>query len=121
VALSVVVLIFLWVQHEYAYDSDIRGADQLFLLTEVDNNSGEYSEHAPYAAYQAIRSEIPEVEQIAVATPGTYMDLVITKGDAHFFERDVLFVDSNWISLFDYRLVAGSFDRLQTDLNVMAI
>lgn len=121
VALSVVILIFLWVQHEYAYDSDIRGADQLFLLTEIDNNSGEYNDTAPYVAYQAIRSEVPEVEQIAVASPGTYMDLVITKDEAHFLERDVLFVDSNWISLFDYRLVSGSFDRLRTDLNVIAI
>ncbi len=121
IALSVVLLILLWVQHERSYNSDNSDADQLFLLTEFDNGSSKYSESTPYAARQAIKSEIPEVEQVAAAFPGTYMDLVFALDEKRFFERDILFIDSDWVDLFDYRLIAGSFDRLREEPNVMAI
>ncbi|HWK58852.1 MAG TPA: ABC transporter permease [Parapedobacter sp.] len=121
VALSVVVLILLWVQHERSYNSVNSDADHIFLLTEFNSGSGEYSESAPYAASQAIKSEIPEVERVAVAFPGSYMDLVFALDDKRFFERDLLFIDSNWINLLDYRITAGSFDRLRTEPNVIAI
>ncbi len=121
IALSVVVLILLWVQHERSYNSGNSDADHIFLLTEFDNGSREYSESTPYPARQAIQSEIPEVDQVAVAFPGTYMDLVFVSGDKRFFERDLLFIDSNWLDLFDYQLTAGSFDRFRIEPNVIAI
>src|SRR5690606_25042440 len=75
----------------------------------------------PYPAYEAVQAEIPEIEQAAVGVPGKYMDLVFTLDDHQFYEREILFVDSNWLDLFDYQLLAGSFERFRTEPRTIAI
>lgn len=120
-SLVVVLLILLWARSELSYDSHYTDADRIFLLSEVDESNGDASETMPYPIYEIVQSEFPEVEQAAVGFDGTYMDLVFNVDGRQFYERELLFVDSNWPSLFNYRLVAGSFDRFRNEPDVIAI
>lgn len=120
-SLVVVLLIFLWAKNELSYDSYHTDADRIFLLCEVAESDGWIEEEGPYPIYDALQAEIPEVERAAVAIPGTYMDLVFQVGSQPRYERELLFVDSNWFDLFDYQLVAGSFDHFRQEAHVMAM
>lgn len=122
VSLVVVLLILLWVQNEISYKAFHSQADRIFLLSEVDESNGDVSEELPYPIYKAAEFDIPEVEQAAVGFfGGRIIDMVFVVDGQQFYERELLFVDSNWPDLFDYRLLLGSFERFRDEPHVMAI
>ncbi len=120
-SLAVVLLILLWVQNELSYNNYYTDADRIFLLSEIDERDGGVREETPYPIYEVAQSDIPEVEQAAVGFDGKSVDLVFDVDGRKFYEREALFIDSNWLRFFDYRLVDGSFVHFRDEPNVIAI
>ena len=102
VGLAVCALIFLFVQHELAYDQFHEKANRTFRVVLQGNirlmTSG--------ALAPALRNEFPEVEN-AVRVSHRWSEVLIQKGDESTYFDTFYFVDSTFFDMFDFRMLAG--------------
>jgi len=119
VSMSVVMLIMYWIKSEATFDEYHKDAAQLYLLSEFDESEGTLAESSPYAAYQTLRAEVPEIALAAAASRGYFP--IVAVGSDRFYEHNALYVDSNWTQLFDYTLQEGTFDIFKQHANQIAI
>jgi len=119
ISMSVVMLIMFWIQSELTFDAYHNDAAQLYLLSEFDESEGELAESSPYAAYQTLKAEVPEIALAAAASRGYFP--IIAVGSERFYEHNALYVDSNWTQLLDYTLQEGTFDIFKQHTNQIAI
>ncbi|MEC3879761.1 ABC transporter permease [Parapedobacter sp. 10938] len=120
ISMSVVILITLWMQTELNFDRYHRDAERLYLLSTYDAEEGKLGESSPYAAYPALKEQLPEVELAAAACKSIFFPLVAVGSD-RFYEHDALYIDSNWVRIFDYELQEGSLDIFSQSVNQIAI
>jgi putative ABC transport system permease protein len=112
IAMAAAILILLWSQNELRYDNHHADAERIYLRTDYDTARADYhfGGISPYPAFDAIQEKIPEVEQMAMA--GTYTRRMVFEINGHRFkESNALIVDSNWVNMFDYKLLQGSSDH----------
>lgn len=119
ISMSVVMLIMFWIQSELTFDAYHKDAAQLYLLSEFDESEGELAESSPYAAYQTLKAEVPEIALAAAASRGYFP--IIAVGSERFYEHNALYVDSNWTQLLDNTLQEGTFDIFKQHTNQIAI
>jgi len=113
IGMACVVLIFLYVQDELKYDRFFKDADRIYQVNLDGKMGGEefLTSNTPPPAGQALLSSFPEIETYTrIYRPG---DVVVRseekKGAENFFtERKVMGVDSNFLQVFDYKLLKGS-------------
>ncbi|HEX7017151.1 MAG TPA: ABC transporter permease [Cyclobacteriaceae bacterium] len=100
------ILILLWVQDELSYDRFHSNADHIYRinasLPEFDLHASITS--APIA--RAVMTEIPGIKS-AVRLSGNHKDL-FQVGDRMFEEERIFFVDSTFLKIFSFPLVAGN-------------
>jgi putative ABC transport system permease protein len=107
VGLTAGFLIFLYVSFELSYDNFHSKADRIYRVvadiktpTEVLHAGGPSWAVAPH-----LKLDFPEVEQ-AVRVAGDD-NLLIKRGDVMFTEADVLWADSAFFKVFDFKLIKG--------------
>ncbi len=103
-------LIFLYVSFELGFDSFHKKADRIYRIvcdiktpTEVINASG-----PAWAVAPNVKDEFPEVESF-VRIAGED-NVLIRSGDIKFEEKDVMWADSAFFQVFDFKLLKG--DRM---------
>src|SRR5690606_41856270 len=64
---------------------------------------------SPYPAFGAIKEQVPEVEQIAMAATSARRRVFEINGN-RFREPNALVVDDNWLDMFGYKIIEGSMD-----------
>src|SRR5688572_13509720 len=107
------LIIYLYVAHEFSYDSFHPNADRLYRVNQTfiwaqDANS-QFSRTGPGVAH-AIKEELPEVEMVSsFHTTGDFIISYVTpKGDVIAFEENkILAADSNFFKVFNYPLIQG--------------
>src|SRR5688572_4697873 len=107
------LIIYLYVAHEFSYDSFHPNADRLYRVNQTfiwaqDANS-QFSRTGPGVAH-AIKEELPEVEMVSsFHTTGDFIISYVTpKGDVIAFEENkILAADSNFFKVFNYPLIKG--------------
>jgi putative ABC transport system permease protein len=113
VSIASTVLIYLYVEHEFSYDSFHPHSQRLFRVNQTfiwsqDDNS-QFSRTGPGVAH-ALKEELPEVELVSsFHTPGDFIVTYIKeKGEAVAFEENkILAADSNFFKVFNFPLVSG--------------
>ncbi len=107
VGMTACFLIFLYVKFELSYDSFHSKADRIYRVvcdiktpTETINASGPSWAVAPH-----IVTEFPEIEA-SVRMTGD--NLLVRKGDIKFQEENVLWADSLFFQMFDFKLLKGN-------------
>ncbi len=108
IGMACCLLILLYVQDELSYDRHHRNADRIFrLATEI------HSEGAPgrfavtsFPMGSTLVQEYPSVED-AVRFHRKDEKTLVANQQRHFYERGVLFVDSNVFQVFDFPLSKG--------------
>ena len=113
VSIASTLIIFLYVSHEFSYDSFHPNVDRLYRVNQTfiwaqDANS-QFSRTGPGVAH-AMKEELPEVEMVtSLHTPGDFIVSYVTpKGDVIAFEENkILAADSNFFKIFNYRLNKG--------------
>lgn len=114
VSIVSILLIYLYVRHEFSYDRFHKDADRIYRVNQTfiwgENNTSQFASTGPGVAY-ALREELPGIELMtSIHTPGNFIvsctnaaNEVIT-----FEENRVFAADSNFFRMFNFPLVRGN-------------
>lgn len=103
--------IILYVQDQYSYDKNFKDVRDLYRLTTIWS-AQEYTNNwatvtAPVAP--ALKSDFPQVLDYTRAVPAIGMDHHLLKyKEKSFYEKDGLYCDSNFFSLFNFHFDYGN-------------
>lgn len=103
--LATCVTLALIVRYEFAYDRWMPDADDIYRVGEVKVTGGSPSESslAPFALFDPLRENFPEIAHMTRVRPDSAT--VITETDAR--SEDVLYVDSDFLQTLPYPLAHG--------------
>lgn len=116
IGLSGFLLINEYVKFEKSYDTIYTDADQLYRVSYVeviDSLDGVKDAMASYLVGEVLNNELPEVIQHTVTKP--YSEMIIRMGTSIFREKQVVTADSNFLKLFDYKVLRGSKETMLND------
>ncbi len=101
------IFIILFVNHELSYDRFHTKADRIFRVGVSGKFSGNEFNQAVTAQpmAQAVISDYPEVKNVVRLRE--YGDWLVTYGEKKFHEENMLFADSTFFQIFDFRLLKG--------------
>lgn len=113
IGIACVILIVLYVQDELHYDRFFSKANRIYQLNLKGNFGGQafYTSNVPPPLGAALKQAFPEIESYTriyrvgnvVASEGQQQNT-----NKAFTEKNILAVDSNFLEMFDYRLLNGS-------------
>ncbi|MGB8321198.1 MAG: ABC transporter permease [Ignavibacteriaceae bacterium] len=109
-ALACSILIFKWVNSEVSYDSFIKNRDSLYRVNwsfKWNGNEGVGPTTPPPLADKLV-NEIPEVAAATRIYPSPNM--VVRYRDKFFNEDKIFGVDSNFFSIFNFKLLEGNLN-----------
>ncbi|HEY3429141.1 MAG TPA: ABC transporter permease [Cyclobacteriaceae bacterium] len=113
VSIASTLLIYLYVQNEFSYDRFHHDADRIYRVNQTfiwgENNTNQFASTGPGVAY-ALKEELPEIELMSsIHTPGNFIvSYTNTANEVIAFEEDrVLAADSNFFTMFNFRLIKG--------------
>ncbi|MCP4553625.1 MAG: FtsX-like permease family protein [Bacteroidetes bacterium] len=115
IGLTSFIFIALYVQHETNYDRFHSEYKNIYRVKVVGQMSGQELNQAITASpmAQALLEDIPEVEQ--VCRIGKFGDWLIGYQDKTFNETNLLFADSSFFKMFDFKLIEGNPDDILTE------
>lgn len=101
------LLTFIWVYHQYSFDSFHEKGNQIYRVTSTEVNSSgvDYLAVTPPALGPELKEQLPEIDQV---TRVDRNDAVVLRGDNRFNEDNILLVDPDFLSMFDFKLLSGS-------------
>ncbi|NDK56706.1 ABC transporter permease [Pontibacter fetidus] len=102
------ILIFLYVQDELSYDSQFSDADRIVRVAgeiEHDGQTNKFALSAPTLAPFLLK-DYPELEHVTQLLPANKQ--TIWYKDRSFNEDKLLFADSAFFEVFDYKFLAGN-------------
>ncbi len=113
IGLASFLLIYQYVRFERSYDDFHSDAAQLFRVSYVeviDEVDGVKDAMASYLVGEVLNEELPEVMQHTVTKK---LDQITFKyGDKILKDDYVVSADSNFLALFDYKVIAGSAESM---------
>ncbi|MDH5604125.1 MAG: ABC transporter permease [Cyclobacteriaceae bacterium] len=106
VSLALIVLIYLFVQHEFSYNQFHVNKDHIYLANNIINigpNKGLRSSIVSYPLADALKAEHPGVVNTCRLKTGRITGIIKE------YEQDesVTFVDNSFFSLFSFEIIAG--------------
>lgn len=108
-----VLLIYLYVQHEYSYDRFHEKADRMYRINQTfiwgEDDENQFASLGPGVAY-AIASDVPEAEAVTrIHPPGSFLVTYQNGDDIKSYDEDgILAVDTNFFQVFTFPLVKGN-------------
>lgn len=106
-------IILLYVHHEYNYDRFFDRSDDIYKMVERYSSAQEDQVKAtvPYPYARILEDQYPEV-QVATAISGPYnnqnISIPVQNGKTrNFLEKAVYLADSNFLTVFNWNLLAG--------------
>lgn len=112
IGMACVILILLYVQDEVQYDRFFKDANRIYQVNLNGKMGGEefLTSNTPPPVGKSLVDAFPEIETYTrIYRPGDVVVRSGEKGAENFFaERKVFGVDSNFLQVFDYRLLKGS-------------
>ena len=110
IGITCTIMIFLFVQDEMSFDNFHTKSDRLYRLNKkVTHQTGGTEWHAitPGLMGPTMVSDFPEVEQSLRLLPW-FDDVLMTRGETSLKVSNVVFADSNFFDIFDFRLLQGN-------------
>ncbi|HEY5822768.1 MAG TPA: ABC transporter permease, partial [Cyclobacteriaceae bacterium] len=113
VSIASTLIIYLFVSHEFSYDSFHSNTKRLYRVNQTfiwsEDGNSQFSRTGPGVAH-AMKEELPEVQLVSsFHTPGDFIVSHVTpSGKVIAFEEDkILAADSNFFKVFNFPLVQG--------------
>ena len=126
--IAVCLLIFLVIAFETSFDEFHMKKDRIYrVLTEYHHNDSKdifYGRGVPKAFYRGIKDNFADLESIAPVY-ADYNDQVLVSGSQSVTpkkfkeERGIFFTTPSFFKIFDYPVLAGSFESLNDPNNVL--
>ena len=106
IGMASAILILLWIQNELSYDRFYKKSDRLYSMYNRDKFNGEMWawNSTPKVMAPTIKHDYPEVEDAVRYNDITFLTTV---GEKKFNIRGA-FVDSGFLSMFDFPLISGN-------------
>ncbi|MDB5229864.1 MAG: FtsX-like permease family protein [Chitinophagaceae bacterium] len=112
IGIACALMIVIFIQHELSYDKFHKDAGRIFQVTLNGMNDGQeyWAGNTPPPVGSALARNIPEIESFARFYKPN--DIVVryesnSQSQKSFTEKNVLAVDSNFLQLFDFKVLEG--------------
>src|SRR5258705_8264480 len=112
IGIACALLIVIFIKKELSYDRFHKDANRIFQVVLNGNFNGQefWAGNTPPPVGAALTSNIPEIESYARFYKPS--DIVVrheenNAAEKFFTEKNVLAVDSNFLQLFDFKIVDG--------------
>ncbi len=108
--ISSFTMILLFVEKEFSYDKFHRNPENVYRIVKDFVNNGARIPDAttPPGLTNALRDELPEIENITRFFPNGGRRNLLEYGDKRFYELNMLRVDTSFFHVFDFQFVKGS-------------
>jgi ABC-type antimicrobial peptide transport system permease subunit len=121
--MAAALLIFLWVQNELTFDTKHPSGDRTYrMITHID--VGEEVWHwatVPLRLSKLAKEDIPEIEKLTIGRDAFESPVVQLENGKLFEENNLLYVDQNWLSEFQYQIKSGSFEAFDKRKHSLAL
>jgi putative ABC transport system permease protein len=109
IGLTSFLLITLYVLHELSYDRFHKNSENIYRIKVTGVMAGSTLDMAVTAPpmSQALINDYPEVEHAVRLFKSGANTWLVKYGDTRFYEDAVLFADSSFFSVFDFKLLRG--------------
>lgn len=119
VGMAVVILIMLFVKHEWSYDNFHANSDRIYRAWVKENYKGTliFNSVTPLLVGSELENNFPEVKKTA-----RFMNAnnLVRRGD--FMEQELLhFVDPDFLGIFDFQLIEGETGNVLENLHQIVI
>lgn len=106
--MAAAILIMLWVKSEFSFDRFYSRTDQIYAVGIKDVWAGSAVQHfyTPKPMAAALKTDFPEIKHVARVNMGT--GFLLTRGETKLSKEQGVFVDSTFLKIFDYKIVAGN-------------
>lgn len=121
ISLSVVLLLFIWIQDEIGTDRYHAKGDRIQNLKKVipqENGNLSVNPNIPYPFLKAIQDEVPGVEEVGFV--GYPMPAVLEVGKIKLKE-DGIYGNTGIFAIFDLPVLHGQIKRLDENLSGLAV
>ncbi|MGO1519930.1 MAG: ABC transporter permease [Sphingobacterium sp.] len=111
IGMAAAMLIMLWVKSEFTYDRFYSKTDQLYAVGNKAKWGGELAVwfYTPKPMAPAIATEYPEVKNVSRFNAVT--TFLLTFDDKKLTSQRGAFVDSSFLDMFDFNVLAGDGNR----------
>jgi len=119
------IVIFLILRFELSYDNFHADSDRIFrIITEYTGSpKSSYGAGMTYPFPPALRQDFPDLEYVALADANKSDPVItITREDntvEKFKEKNVVFVDPEFLKIFHHEWIAGNSDALQREKTIV--
>jgi len=109
IGLAASIMIMLFLIHETSYDKFHKDANRTYRIAVNGRMSGDFFDVAvtPPPLGPAIKNSFPEVESSVRLWPRSQESL-LTYNENNFYEEGLIFADSSFFQIFDFKPVEGS-------------
>ena len=122
IGLASFLLINEYIRFEESYDRFFTDADRIYRVSTVQvvNGEVEVKDAMTYhPAPQALKDELPEVEEATISYK--FAELTFRQGETVVPEKYVVSADSDFLRIFDYKVLQGSPGEMLAEPNVMVL
>ncbi len=107
--MSVCLLIGLFLRHELSYDTYHAKAERTYRVNQIwtDNQEKDYHFSTPFPLAEALRTDIPELEQVAKVLPD-YESIIEIDPQRRFELKNVLLAEPSLLNIFDIEVLRGN-------------
>ncbi|EDM38104.1 putative FtsX-related transmembrane transport protein [Pedobacter sp. BAL39] len=106
------ILILLYANHEYSYDTWNPDADQVYRIgVKAGAGQEEYASN-PGELAPALKNAAPEIESFARYYTWDLHQRLLTYGGKEFYVDHIMGVDSSWFAAFPYKFLYGDPKRM---------
>ena len=122
IGVAVCMMIFIIIQFETSFDGFHSKKDRVYrVLTEYHHTEGAkitYGKHVPYPMPVALKTAFPAIEEVAAVFASHNDELLIPDDNGVTVKKfkeahGVFFTEPSFFSLFDFPLLAGSYESLK--------
>ena len=106
------VFIFLWVHHERSFDRCYPDTERIYRVTNTITfgDVSQVVESSPLPFVEACKSDIPEIEAIAVMLQLQQIEAIKVNNTVFSVKGNAAYTDRAWLEMFHNQLVEGSFE-----------
>ncbi|WP_104381410.1 ABC transporter permease [Sphingobacterium sp. HMA12] len=106
--MAAAILIMLWVKSEFSFDRFYSKTSQIYAVGIKDIWAGDAVQHfyTPKPMAAALKTYFPEINRVTRVNKGT--GFLLTRGETKLSKEQGVFVDSTFLKIFDYKIVAGN-------------
>ncbi|HEV8284641.1 MAG TPA: ABC transporter permease [Chitinophagaceae bacterium] len=122
-SMSCFLIIGLYIFDELTFDTQHSKADRIYRVIEHKNVNGESTTiaAASYKLAEESKKTIPGIENTARIRRTGRANIVNPENPANFFQETVTIADENFLSIFDFPLIAGDKKTALADPNSIII